>query len=32
MSKYLIEDIEPIINNYGYEIIELINSKEIISA
>lgn len=31
MRKYLVEDIEPTINSYGYEIIELINSKEIIS-
>lgn len=31
MKKYLIEDIEPIVNGYGYQIIELISGKEIIS-
>lgn len=31
MKKYSIEDIEPILNNYGYKIIELISSKRIIS-
>lgn len=31
MMKYLVEDIESIINSYGYQIIELINSKTIIS-
>lgn len=31
MMKYLVEDIEPIVNSYGYKIIELINSKTIIS-
>ena len=31
MKEYLNEDIESVINEYGYRIIELINSKEIIS-